>query len=500
MMKNINRKQFSFILYSLCGKRRSDAALKNSGSYSILHSGVVLLLLFITSCKVGKEYQRPELVLPGQFNAISFADTSSIADINWKGFFTDTTLQGLIEKGISYNHDLLIAIKRIDIAKQQVKRAKTLQLPEVDMLIGAQISRPSDNSLNGLSIKNFLHKSYVENYSAAINLSWEADIWGKIRGQKEIALTEYLRTYEGAKAVQTQLVADIAQGFFNLLMLDKQLEIARKNLLLSDSFLTATRLLKDAGIGNLLGVQQAESQKQSTALLIPQFEQNIAIQENALQLLTGQLPGKVSRSVSLNEFEVAKQLSTGLPISMVSRRPDVRSDELALQIANAEVGISKANMYPALNITAGGGLESFKASNWFSIPNSLFGLAAGTIAQPIFNRRRLKTEYEVAKLEREQAVIKFRQSVLIATSEVSNALVQGDKLQEQYVIATGRVDTLHKAVNNAQQLFKSDLANYLEVITAQGNALQAELDLAAIRREQLAAMVELYRSLGGGWK
>ena len=461
---------------------------------------LLFLLLILSSCKVGKEYQRPEVELPAQFNTVSFSDTSSIADIEWKNFFTDTTLRGLIEKGIKYNHDLLIAIKRIDIAQQQVKQAKVLQLPEVDLRVAGQISRPSDNSLNGLSLKSFVGKSYIENYSASINLSWEADIWGKIRGQKEVALTQYLQTYEGAKAVQTQLVANIAQGFFNLLMLDKQLEIAHKNLLLSDSFLSATRLLKDAGVVNALAVQQAESQKQSTALLIPQFEQNIAIQENALQVLTGQLPGRVSRSVSLNEVAITKDLSAGLPASMVSRRPDVRSDELALKVANTQVGIAQANMYPALNITAGGGLESFKSSNWFNIPSSLFGLAAGTIAQPIFKRRQLKTQYEIAKLEREQAVIKFRQSVLTATGEVVNALVQVDKLEQQNQIATGQVDTLHHAVINAQLLFKSDLANYLEVITAQGNALQAELDLAAIRREQLGAMVELYRSLGGGWR
>ena len=157
-------------------------------------------------------------------------------------------------------------------------------------------------------------------------------------------------------------------------------------------------------------------------------------------------------------------------------------------------------MYPALNITAGGGIESFKASNWFNIPNSLFGLAAGSIAQPIFKRRQLKTEFETAKLEREEAVIKFRQSVLIATGEVADALVQVDKLDQQESIADNQVDTLRQAVANAQQLFRSDLANYLEVITAQGNALQAELNLAAIRREQLGAMVELYRALGGGWK
>jgi outer membrane protein TolC len=153
-----------------------------------------------------------------------------------------------------------------------------------------------------------------------------------------------------------------------------------------------------------------------------------------------------------------------------------------------------------LNITAGTGLESFKASNWFNIPNSVFGLVAGSIAQPIFKRRQLKTQYEIARLQREQAVIQFRQSVLNAIGEVSDALVHTGKLKEQEQIAISQVDTLHKAVFSARLLFKSDLANYLEVITAQENALQAELNLASLRRQQLSAVVELYRSLGGGWK
>lgn len=461
---------------------------------------LLLMIMILQACRMGREYQRPQLELPAQFEPASFADTSSVADVEWKTFFADTALQGLIDRGINNNHDRLIAIKRIEIAQKQVMQSKALQLPSVGLLVAGQINRPSDNSLNGLSIKNFLGKSYVENYSAAINMSWEADIWGKIRGQKEVALNDYLETQEAAKAVQTQLVADIAQGFFNLLMLDNQLDIARRNLLLNDSFLVVTRLLKDAGLGNALAIQQAESQKQSTALLLPQLEQAIAIQENALKELTGQLPGPIRRSTRLSEVAFNRELPTGLPIAMVSRRPDVRGAELALMSANARVGINQANMYPALNISAGGGLESFKASNWFNIPNSLFGLAAGAIAQPLFNRRELKTKYEVAQLERENAVIRFRQSVLNATVEVADALVKVEKLEQQRVIARAQVDTLQGAVYNAQLLFKSDMASYLEVITAQGNALQAELNLSAVQRQQLDAIVELYRALGGGWK
>ena len=219
-----------------------------------------------------------------------------------------------------------------------------------------------------------------------------------------------------------------------------------------------------------------------------------------MQLLTGQYPGTISRIADLESITIPPSLSTGLPAAMVSRRPDVRASEIALQVANADVGIAQANMYPALNITAGAGLESFKSSNWFNIPSSLFGLAAGSIAQPLFRRRELKTQYEIAKIEREQTVIEFRQSVLQAVGEVSNALVQIEKLETQHELAEAQVDTLDRAVANAHLLFKSDMANYLEVITAQTSSLVMELNLASIRRKQLDAMVELYRSLGGGWQ
>jgi len=459
-----------------------------------------LLVFFYSACKVGKDLQTPEPELPKQFGEVSYADTSSIADVEWKSFFTDPVLQDLIQKGITYNYDLQLAVKRIEIAQRQVQQSKNLQLPEVNLQVTAQYNRPSDNSLSGKSASGFLGQDHIENYLAIATVSWEADIWGKIRRQKEATLANYLQTYEGAKAVQTRLVADVAQAYFNLLMLDKQLEIARKNLVLRDSFLVATRLLRQAGEVNSLAVQQAESQRQTTALLIPGLEQDIALQENALQVLTGHLPGRISRSASIDPMIIPDQLSPGLPVAMVSRRPDVRSAELSLKIANAQVGIAQANMYPALNITAGAGFETFKASNWFNIPSSVFGLAAGSIAQPIFQRKELRTKFEIAKIEREEAVIEFRQSVLQATGEVFDALVQVDKLKQQQTIARSQVDTLNRAVYNSVLLFRSNLANYLEVIVAQTNVLLAELNLATIQRQQLSAKVELYRALGGGWK
>jgi multidrug efflux system outer membrane protein len=464
--------------------------------WSILFLSVIV----IASCQVNKPYRRPEVPVPDKFRNQATADTLSIGDKQWKEIFTDARLTSLIDSGIKNNYDLLIAVNRLDIAQRRMRQSKLLQLPEFNFQVAAQYSRPSDNSLNGISIKSFLKENHVENYQALGTLSWEADIWGKIRSRKEAALAEYMQSYEAVKAVQTQIVADIAHGYYNLVMLDRQLAISKSNLLLSDSFLVATQKMKDAGMVNLLAVQQAQSQKQSTSLLIPQLQENIAIQENALKILTGEIPGSLERNGMLDGMIKFDNISAGVPASLLSRRPDVRSAELAIVTANARMGIAKASMYPALNITAGGGLESFKSSNWFNIPGSLFGLATGTIAQPVFRRNELKTNYEIAKLEREQSVLAFRQLVLQAVGEVADALVEIEQLQQQREIATSRVDTLKLSVINARKLFSSDLANYLEVITAQGNALQSELELADIEKRQLDAMVDLYRALGGGWR
>lgn len=458
-----------------------------------------LFMLLFSACKIGKEYQRPVVEVPVQFSTGATQDTTSIADLSWKQLFTDTTLQRLIEQGIAHNYDLLQALKRIDAAEQQVKRARLLQLPQATLQVTGAINRPSDNSLNGLSANSFLGKSYIENYNAAVNISWEADIWGKIRLQKEVTLASYLQTFEAAKAVQTQLVTSIAQGYFNLQMLDMQLEITKKNLALTDSFVAVTNLLQRAGEVTALAVQQAELQQQATAYLIPGIEQDITLQENALQVLTGSLPGTLLHQ-KLNEGVSEDSLRTGLPLSIVNRRPDVRVEEMALVAANAKVGIAQASMYPALNISAGAGLESFKSANWLSVPNSLFVLAAGSITQPLFQRRELKTNFETARIQREEAVLRFKQSVLNAVAEVENALTRIDKSAEQKAIVTAQSAVAQQTIHNAQLLFKSDMANYLEVITAQQRALQSELQVATIERIQRDARVELYRSLGGGWQ
>ena len=461
----------------------------------------LVLLTALAACKISKNVETPQTALPETFrNAVATTDTASIADLPLDSFFTDASLQKLLDSAIAKNYDMQIALKNIEASQLLFKQTKWAYFPDARLQITAGSNRPSDNSLNGLSASSFLNTTHIEDYTVSMGLSWEADIWGKIKNRNGRALAEYLQTIEVKNAIRTNLVAMVSQGFYNLLMLDAQLGIAEKNLALSDSTLRIFGFQFASGQVTSLAIQQAEAQKLTASKLIPELQQAIILQENALSILAGDLPGRMERNLKLDQISFPETLATGVPTSILNRRPDIRRSELALDVANANVGIAKANMYPALTITASGGINSFKASNWFNIPASLFGAAAGGLTQPLFQRNQLKTQFEVSNLERERTVMEFRQTVLYAVGEVSDALVKIEKLKEQQTIADTRVRTLQQAISNSKMLFQSGMANYLEVITAQSNVLQSELELVAIKRAQLAANVDLYRSLGGGWR
>lgn len=461
---------------------------------------VIIVFGILNSCQTGRHYERPPVQLPEKFTDSSSAiDSNSIGDLSWKNYFSDPVLTTLIDSGLSRNFDLQYALKNISIAESQVKQANALWYPQLSAGLSAQYNRFSDNGLSGGNSGPGISNRYFD-YTASLSMSWEIDIWGKFPLQKQASRATFLQNIELAKAAQTRLVADIANGYFSLLMLDQQLLQAIKTLQLTIDFVKLTRLLYDAGEVTYLGVQQAMAQRDNTAQLVPQIEEALQLQENGLKLLTGTLPGSIQRQAVLTDIHFNDSIEAGLPVALLSRRPDVRAQEMFLLNANAQVGIRQVNMYPALNLTAGAGFESIKASNWFNLPASIFGLVGGTLIQPILQRRQLKTQLEIARRQREQAVILFRSAVLNAAVEVTNALISIRKLKEQEVFAKQRSDNLDSAVHNAQLLFKNDLANYLEVIAAQQTALDAQLSLAFIQRSELNARVELYRSLGGGWK
>lgn len=464
-------------------------------AYITLISGAAI------SCKV-QQYDRPEVKMPETFrNDSSAVDTQdNIAKISYRDFFKDPVLVALIDKAVTQNNDLLVALKQIEFASLAYNQSKWGNVPVITGGLNANISRPSDNSMNGMMAGQFMGKRYMEDYTASLNFSWEADIWGKIRGRKEQALAEYLKTQEAAKAVKTQLVASVVQGYYNLLMLDTQLKITKSNLTYADGTLKFLAKQQELGLTTALAVQQQEIVKDQILKSIPAIESSIATQENALSLLTGSMPDRIERSASLNNVQSPDHLAAGIPSELLSYRPDIKSAELEVRKSAAAIHVAKMNMYPSLNITAQGGLNAFQASQWFSIPGSLFGMAAGAIAQPILNGKQLKTQYEQSKVLADQAEISFKQSILKAVGEVSDALIQIQKLEEQQKIAEGLVVKSNEAVKKSDILFQYNSATYVEVIMAQTNKLQAELDLASLKAQRLNAITELYRAVGGGWQ
>ncbi|KIO51847.1 TolC family protein [Flavobacterium hibernum] len=457
----------------------------------------------IVSCSVQK-YKQPALDIPETFRndeTVQKDSTSNIARISYKDFFKDPVLVDLIDKAVQNNYNMKVALKQIEFASLGYRQSKWGNVPTVSANVAsANISRPSDNSLNGLSLGQFLGQKYIEDYSTSINISWEADIWGKIKGAKEESLNSLLQTQEAAKAVKTRLVSEVVTGYYNLLMLDKQLEITRSNLSFADSTLTILKKQQELGMITSLAVEQQGITKDQILKTIPAIEGSINMQENALSILTGVLPNRIERHAKLDQIEIPEMLASGYPSEILTLRPDVKSRELEVRKSIATIHVAKTSMYPALNITAQGGLNSFKSSNWFEIPGSLFGMAAGSIMQPILGGKQLKTRFEQSKISSEQAELNFKQTVLTAVAEVSDALVQIQKLEEQQIIAQALVTRTEHVVVNSLTLYKYNEANYLDVIVAQTNRLQSELELSAIKTQRLNAITTLYRSLGGGWQ
>ncbi|WP_091140730.1 efflux transporter outer membrane subunit [Flavobacterium caeni] len=463
-----------------------------------LNSIKILLLLLLVSASAFAQQEKP--TVPDVFRHAVAADTANIADIQWKDFFAEKDLDTLIETALAKNNDLEIAQKNLEIANLQFRQAKWGNVPQLNAFGNASTTRLSENSLNGRNTQQFTGQHHLDDFSTGLNLSWEADIWGKIRNRKRSARANYEQSAEIRKAVQTALVANVSKGFYDLLMLDAQLQVAKETLKLNDSTVFIVNLQYESGQATQLAKQQTQAQRLVAAQLIPLLEQHIVLQENALSLLSGGFPDAKARTSRLDAIEVKSDLSAGIPAQLLSKRPDVKAAELALQAANANVGIAKASLYPSINITASGGVNAFEADKLFNLPASLFGTVAGGIVAPLLNGKRLRTQYEVAKLQRDQAGIEFRQTVLVAVGEVANALAQIEHQRLQFEAAAEREKTLRSAIDNASLLFKNGMANYLEVIIAQRNLLDAQLELARIKKERLSSEVELYRALGGGWQ
>ena len=456
---------------------------------------LVLTATVMQSCFVAKEYSRPDLKTENLYrHQVVSNDTLSLANVAWDKVFTDPLLQGYIKKGLENNLDVKIAMQNIVAAEAMMKQGKAGYFPTLSAGADWTHQELSKNSQFGA----LLQSRSTDQYQLTGNLSWEADIWGKIRSNKRAANASYFQTTAVQQAVKTQIIATIAATYYQLLSVDAQIELAEKTLVNRDKSIETIIALKDAGNVTEVGVKQTEAQKYATEIIIADLKNSIIILENSLSILMGESSTKMERS-TFEKQTMQPEITVGVPATLLRNRPDVIAAEYNLISNFEQTNVAKSNFYPTFKVTASGGLQSIDLKEWFSA-NSLFANVITGLTQPIFNQRQIKTKFEIAKANQEKAYIQFEQSLLTAGKEVSDALANYNNETYKLTVREKQVDALNKATEYSDELLTYGLANYLEVLTVKDNALNAELNLIDNKYQQYKAVIQLYRALGGGWQ
>lgn len=461
---------------------------------------VIFSVTLLSSCFVAKKYERPEVNTQNLYRSdqltdsiVLAQDSSSLAQISWKNLFSDALLQQYIQQALDNNLDIRIAVENINAAEAYLKQGKASYWPSVNASLDYSHSKNSQNGQAGA-----LFKGPIDQFQLAAGLSWEADIWGKIRSQERSLNATYLQTIEAHKAVKTRLVSSVASTYYQLAALSEQIQIAEQNIASRDSSLQTIISLKSAGMTTEVAVKQTETSLYDAKVVLLNLKQSERILENTFCFLLNEPPHSITRN-SLNAQNVQTNLSTGVPAKLLANRPDVKQAEYSFMNAFELTNVAKSNFYPTLSITANGGFQSIDIKDWLSA-NSIFSNIAAGILQPVFNRRQIRTNYEVAQSRQEQARLMYEQVVLNAGNEVSNALYEYQTQNEAIELLQKQYEASSLAVQYSEQLLVNGMANYLEVLTARQNALAVQLNLVNIRYAQLNSIISLYSALGGGWQ
>jgi NodT family efflux transporter outer membrane factor (OMF) lipoprotein len=455
---------------------------------------VICCLATVQSCFVAKDYERPEEEIdPIKYRTDQLeSDTLSISRVSWKEMFTDTVLQNHIDEALENNQDIRIALKQINVANSYYKQGKAGYYPTVDINGSFTHQELSPNSQFG----GFF--SSLDQYELSSSLSWEADVWGKIRSNKRAAQASYMQSQAAHKVVKTELIARIASGYYQILALDEQVKITEETVQSRQNSFETSIALKEAGNLTSVAVKQTEAQFYAAKGLLLDLKNEIKLLENTLSILKGQSPQDFKRS-EFSTQEIDQELTTGVASDLLENRPDVIAAEYQLINAFELTNVAKSKFYPSIIISATGGFQSLDFSDFIST-NSLFLTLVGGLTQPIFNRRQIKTEYEVALSQKEQALLSFERTLLNASREVSDAMLNFENAKERIEIKSKEYEAYQSALDDSKELLNNGLANYLEVLNAQENTLNTQLEVVQIKFDKFSAVVELYRSLGGGWE
>lgn len=457
----------------------------------------VAILAAVSSCVAKKQYETPKNITEENlFRTDKLpSDSTNLASISWKEIFTDPILQGHISKTLENNLDIRIAMQNINSAEAYLKQSKAVYLPTVSVGPNYTFQTQSLNTQFGQIIGE---RRYVNQFDITASVGLELDIWGKLKAQEKAQLASYLGTVAAHKAVKSDLVASIASAYYQLLTFDAQKRIISETIAIREKNLETTKALKIAGTLTEVAVQQSEALVYNAKASLITIDTQIQLLENTMSLLMGEPSHSIERS-TLEVQNLPVDVKLGYPAQLLANRPDVMRAEYNLKSAFELTKSAKAQFYPTLRITGSGGVQSVDIDHLFNV-NSLFASVVGGLTQPILNKRAIKTNYEVSKVNQETAYLNFRKTVLTAGKEVSDA-IRVFSVQDSFIdLKQKELDAYKKSVDNSQELVKYGMANYLEVLNANVNALNAELNISNAKYSKMKAAVDLYRSLGGGWK
>lgn len=466
----------------------------------------LLLIAFIyTACSIPSTVQKNEnKTIPDSYNATK--DTTNSGTLKWKEFFKDPYLVALIDTALSNNQELNIVSQEINIAKSEVMARKGEYLPFMFLRGGSGLEKAARYTREGVVDANnniMPGKPFPEpltDYFISANISWEVDIWKKLRNSKKAAMHRYLSSVEGKKFMVTRLIAEIANSYYELMALDNQLDILKKNIDIQQNALDIVKLEKNAAKVTELAVRKFEAEVLKNQSHQYYIQQQIVETENRINFLVGRFPQPVLRNSQDFITLVADSIQSGIPSQLLENRPDIKQAEQQLIAAKLDVKAVKANFYPTLGIGGGIGLRAFNPQYIVSTPESIIYSLAGDLVAPLINRNAIKAKYKTANAKQIQAVYEYERAILMAYIEVVNQLSKMDNLSKSYDKKSKQVQALTRSIDISTILFKSARADYMEVLMTQRDALDSKFELVETKMQQMNTVVNIYRALGGGWK
>ncbi|MGV0922334.1 TolC family protein [Empedobacter tilapiae] len=474
---------------------------------------IIAISLFgtmIWSCKapaVSKEienHQAPQI--PEAYQNVQNDDVPSSVLTPWKQFFTDPNLAVLIEEALKNNQELMITLQEIEISKNEVLYKNGKLSPTVAATAGVGVEKVGRYTSQGAGDASTEIKPGKEmpdplmDYAIGLSADWEVDIWKKLRNSKDASIARYLSTVEGKNFVLTNLISEIASSYYELLSLDSQLDLIHRNIELQKESLRVVKIQKEAARETELAVKKFEAELLKSESEEFNIKQDITETENRINALLGRYPQTIKRDGSSFMDLIPQTMHAGIPSELLSNRPDIKQAELELKASALDVKVARAEFYPSLNISAALGLNAFKPSYLVKMPESILYSLAGELAAPLINKSAIKAEFNTANAHQIQALYEYDKTILNAYLEVSNQMSKINNLEQSYSYKDKQAKALVESIDIANQLFKNNRADYLEVLTTQRDLLDAKMELIETKEKQLSTVVAIYKSLGGGWK